>query len=55
MQPAEMKKMNDHHGRNLLWDLETSDTDNKTTNNLPICPMPVNQTENVRLALELHR
>lgn len=52
----------DHHSRNLLW---TSDTDessimsnlNKTEDklNLPMCPMSVNQTESVRLALELHR
>lgn len=52
---AEIKQMNDQHRRNLLWSFEATENDTKTANDLPICPMPVNQTENVRLALELHK
>lgn len=48
-------KLPDHHGRNLLWSFEPEPNKTATANNLPICPMNVNQTESVRLAQELHK
>lgn len=55
--PQTLPKLPDHHGRNLLWSIDEppETNNNKTTTNLPICPMNVNQTESVRLAQELHR
>lgn len=52
--PQILPKLPDHHGRNLLWSFEP-ETNKTSTNNLPVCPMNVNQTESVRLAQELHR
>lgn len=54
----ELPRISDHHGRSLLWSEETDNSSTNTTKNvlpLPVCPMYVNQTESVRLALELHR
>lgn len=47
-----------HNGRNLLWvnnSIETPLNDTTPRTDLPICPMYVNQSESVRLALELRR
>lgn len=53
--PHLLPKLPDHHGRNLLWSFEPDTNKTSTSNDLPICPMNVNQTESVRLAQELHR
>lgn len=47
------------HRRNLLWIDEAGDDDGGTTNATakayPMCPASVNQTESIRLAIELQR
>ncbi|XP_022900185.1 cyclic AMP-dependent transcription factor ATF-6 alpha [Onthophagus taurus] len=63
----EVSPIFDRHRRSLLWSDEeisnstTSNNNNNSSNNnnhsqeLPMCPIYINQSENVRLALELHR
>ncbi|KAK4883129.1 hypothetical protein RN001_006448 [Aquatica leii] len=61
--PVEQNYLDIHHSRSLLWTsdveaaqdniLKKNDSDNIL--NMFMCPMHVNQSENVRLALELHR
>ncbi|GJQ69521.1 Atf6 [Trypoxylus dichotomus] len=62
-QKGNLPQLSTHHGRSLLWNAELEDTSSNISNitsnsmnqNLPMCPMYVNQSENVRIALELHR
>nr|XP_023030390.1 cyclic AMP-dependent transcription factor ATF-6 alpha isoform X1 [Leptinotarsa decemlineata] len=54
----ELPKLNDHHGRSLLWSPdEMENHNNESTKFSPysMCPATINQTESVRLALELER
>ncbi|KRT86182.1 hypothetical protein AMK59_1190 [Oryctes borbonicus] len=59
-QRGNLPQLSSHQGRSLLWNVEPEDTSpnitsNNMNQNLPMCPMYVNQSENVRIALELHR
>ncbi|KAJ8941063.1 hypothetical protein NQ318_006837 [Aromia moschata] len=53
---SDMPKLNDHHGRSLLWAPDEKD-ENKTSKFSPffMCPAAINQTESARLVLELER
>ncbi|KAF5298638.1 hypothetical protein FQR65_LT09734 [Abscondita terminalis] len=55
--PMEQSYLDIHHGRSLLWTPEDESSQDPVMkrNDSGICPMHVNQSENVRLALELHR
>lgn len=62
-QKGNLPQLSGHHGRSLLWSKDVGDailntsniTANNVNQNLPMCPVYVNQSENVRIALELHR
>ncbi|KAI4457324.1 atf6 isoform c [Holotrichia oblita] len=62
-QKGNLPQLSGHHGRSLLWNRDVEDpilntsniTSNNLNQNLPMCPVYVNQSENVRIALELHR
>lgn len=53
----DIPKTRDHHGRNLLWSPDETETRNSTSNFSPftMCPASINQTESARLVLELER
>lgn len=51
-----------HLGRKLLWEVDSEEQPSVEANStkadpvlFPMCPMSVNQSENARIALELHR
>lgn len=53
----DVPKIRDHHGRNLLWVSDETESNNNTLKFFPftMCPAAINQTESARLVLELER
>lgn len=55
--PNSVMETPNHHSRHLLWEPENDDLNNSMhgIQYLQMCPIYINQSENLRLAEELHR